>query len=343
MRKSPPRMIDIAVAAGVSRMSVSAVLMGTGQGRIRVSSETAAKIRRLATEMGYRPNRAAQQLAGKPSGIVAVVAQNWSNYLRQQLLAWLHVSAEKNGWRVLSATAQDSLEPLKQLIFDLNAQWIDGLIFVAFENEDQWPEVRRLLRGVPRSVTLVGDLEDPEIASVVSNPETAAAQTMEHLARRGRSRPIFVSEREEGIDIRRRLKAMTSAGEWHDIPFDSSRVVYATLGWSLSEPSHRPLFDELLTQLIRERNADSIICDTDFTAVGLMRAARRQGLRIPEDLSIVGWGDLQFAGTYDPPITSVSLGLPRLLSEAFGYLNSLDAPGLGRREVPTELRIRESS
>lgn len=343
MRKSPPRMIDIAIAAGVSRMSVSAVLMGTGQGRIRVSSETAAKIRRLATEMGYRPNRAAQQLAGKPSGIVAIVAQNWSNYLRQQILARLHVSAEEHGCRVLSATAQDSLEPLKQLIFDLNAQWIDGLIYVAFENEAQWPEVRHLLHGVPRSVTLVGDLEDPEIASVVSNPETAAAQTIEHLARRGRSRPVFVSEREEGIDIRRRLKAMTSAAEWHDVQFNPSRVVYATLGWSISNPAHRPWFDELLTQLLKERNADSIICDTDFTAVGLMRAARRQGVKIPEDLSFVGWGDLQFASNYDPPITSVSLQLPQLISEAFGYLDVETSSSETRREVPTELKVRESS
>jgi DNA-binding LacI/PurR family transcriptional regulator len=293
--------------------------------------------------MGYRPNRAAQQLAGKPSGIVAIVSRNWSNFLRQQLLTWLHVSAEEHGCRVLSATAQDSLEPLEQLIFDLKAQWIDGLIYVAFENEDQWPEVRRLLRGVPRSVTLIGDLEDSEIASVVSNPETAATQTMEHLARRGRSRPVFVSEREEGIDIRRRLKAMTSAGEWHDIPFDPSRVVYATLGWSISNPAHRPWFDELLTQILKERNADSIICDTDFTAVGLMRAARRQGVKIPEDLSFVGWGDLQFAANYDPPITSVSLQLPQLISEAFGYLDAENSSGEGRREVPTELKVRESS
>ncbi len=103
----PLRMVDIAQKAGVSRMAVSAVLMGTGNGRVRVSTETAERIRKIADDLGYRPNRAAQQLAGRGSGIVAVVANDCRNFLTQRALAWLHEAAQQDGLRVMAQFAPE--------------------------------------------------------------------------------------------------------------------------------------------------------------------------------------------------------------------------------------------
>ena len=105
--RRPVRMVDIAERAGVSRMAVSAVLMGTGNGRIGVSVKTAERIRQIADELGYRPNAAARQLAGKRSGVIAVVAHEWRDFIAQRVLAWLHECAERQGFRILTTKAPD--------------------------------------------------------------------------------------------------------------------------------------------------------------------------------------------------------------------------------------------
>ncbi len=73
--------------------------------------------------------------------------------------------------------------------------------------------------------------------------------------------------------------------------------------------------------------ADAVLCDTDFTAVALCRAFRRLGLRIAEAVSVIGWGDLQMAAMFDPPLTTVSLELPTLLRRVVARLRDEHAPG----------------
>lgn len=343
---SPPlRMVDIARKAGVSRMAVSAVLMGTGQGRVRVSSQTAERIRTIAAEHGFRPNPAAQQLAGRSSGIIAVVANNWQNYLTQRALAWLHEAAVHAGTRVMAQFCQDDIAPIRSLLRDVRAGWIDGVVYLAYENEQQWPEIAELFRSVPTALVAIGDLDDGDVSSVISDVSTGARASIAHLHDQGRSRPVFVSEETESAAFAQRRDAYRAAARERGIPFDDSRIVIETKGWRLLDPGFYARFDELARRLIDSLQADSILCDTDFTASGLIRAFRRIGVRVPEDVSVIGWGDLQFAGLFDPPLTTVSLELPTLLTRAVERLKRAreKQPQESIDRVDTRLVIRESS
>ena len=344
--RRPTRMIDIAEKAGVSRMAVSAVLMGTGSGRIGVSARTAERIRQIANELGYRPNAAARQLAGKRSGVIAVVAHDWKNFLAQRVLAWLHESAEKQGFRILASQAPVGLEPVERLLSDTRAGWVDGIVYLAHENESQWNSVTELLLQNPAVVTVCGDIRIPGVTSVVSDVASGARDSVRHLHERGRQAPVLITEETESKSIRARIAAYAAAATEFNIRFDQSRVHQETRGWLVSDPSHYSRFEELARNIVGPWGADSILCDTDFTAAGLLRAFRRLGIRVPDDISVVGWGDLQFAGVFDPRITTVTHQLPELLTHVVARLQTQlqSRESAGALElVETRLLIRETS
>jgi DNA-binding LacI/PurR family transcriptional regulator len=316
----PVRMVDIAERAGVSRMAVSAVLMGTGNGRIGVSVKTAERIRQIADELGYRPNVAARQLAGKRSGVIAVVAHDWKNFLAQRLLAWLHECAERQGFRILATRAPEGLEPIEQLLRDVRAGWIDGIVYLAHENESQWPAVATLLKNHPAALTVGGDLQIPGVTSVVSNVVSGAEASMRHLHERGRTNPVLVTEELESKAIQTRIAAYQATAAECGINFNESKIIQETQGWLVSDPEHYGRFDELARIITDKLRADSVLCDTDFTAVGLLRAFRRLGIRVPTEISVIGWGDLQFSAIFDPSVTTVSHQLPELLSQVVSRL-----------------------
>jgi DNA-binding LacI/PurR family transcriptional regulator len=338
-------MTDIAELAGVSRMAVSAVLMGTGGGRIRVAEETATRIRRIADEIGYRPNLAARQLAGQRSGMIGIVASDWGNFLTQRALSWLHAAAEQRDLRVVATYARHSIEPVERAIRDLKSGWLDGLVYLAHENQAQWPEVRRLLEGIRNVVVAVGDLGAPGIPAVVSDVHDAARSSVDHLVARGRRRILLVTEEVDSSALRTRIKAYRAGCAAHGLAFDDTHVIVETKGWSISRAELYPKFDTLARTLVDVHRADAILCDTDFTAAGLLKSLRRLGIRVPQDVSVVGWGDLQFAEIFDPMITSASLDLPDLLTRVVDRLQrSTDEPsGPEVERIPMKLLVRESS
>lgn len=343
--RRPPRMADIAERAGVSRMAVSAVLMGTGNGRIGVSAKTAERIRQIADEIGYRPNAAARQLAGKRSGVIAVVAHSWKNFLAQRVLAWLHESAEKQGFRILATQATGCLDSVEQLLRDLRGGWVDGIVYLAHENEPQWLAVAKLLHQNNAAITVGGDLQIPGVTSIVSDVVTGARSSFELLQQRGCQSPVLITEETESKSIQARIATYLAASAESGIPFGPARILRETDGWMVSDPDHYGRFEELARTILEKLQADSVLCDTDFTAVGLLRAFRKLGIRIPEDISVIGWGDLQFSAVFDPRITTVTHQLPELLTEVVTRLHQQIAAGTGGgsvKLVETKLVVRET-
>lgn len=324
-------------------MSASAVLMGTGQGRIRVGAATAERIRAVAKELGYQPNPAARQLAGGRSGVVAIVAHNWKNFLAQRVLVWLHEAAEQQGFRVQATRLTHGLSSLEQLTRELKSGWIDGLVYLAHENQHQWDEVSELLQQVRPVVTVFGEMRVPGTSSVISDVAVGAEQTIEFLTGRGRRKPVFVTEQIETKDIQIRLAAYRQSSQERNLVFDDSQVVVETRGWNVSDPAHQTRFDGLAQRLVSQLQADSVICDTDFTAAGLLSAFRRLNVRVPDDIAVIGWGDLQFAGVIDPALTTVSHRLIPLMDLVIQELSKPLTISPEDYRIATELVIRATA
>jgi DNA-binding LacI/PurR family transcriptional regulator len=342
-----PRMIDIARRAGVSRMAVSAVLMGTGQGRIAVSPETAERIRDIARELDYRPNRAAQMLASRRSNVIALVANDFKNHLTQGALAWLHEVAEEHGYRVLTATSSgDDVNSLQHLLRDVRSGWVGGLVYLAYQNEPQWPAIAEILSETPNTVVALSDIGASGVPSVVADVAAGAAESVRHLAARGKRRLLLATEEDETPAIRARIDAYEATARACGVRFKRSEMIVDTKGWIIGDPRYLPRFIEL-AERIRGRKVDAVVCDNDFMAATLVRAFRRIGVSTPEEIAVVGWGDLPFAKATDPMLTTVSYRLSEVLGRA---MDRLEERMEGKRPaeagvefVPPQLVVRESA
>ena len=337
------RMKDVAEVAGVSRMAASAVLMGTGNGRIRVSEETAETIRKAAADLGYRPNIAAQQLAGKKSNVVALVVRETRNFLTQKVTAELQREAEEHGLRLLSVGSYPDLDGLKRVVQDLDAGWVDGVMYLAHENEEQWEEVGKLFESRSNVLTVLENLGIEGTCRVISDVRTGAKETIDHLVSNGRKKVALLTEQRESLSILDRIVAYREALAEHGMELSEDQIIVDTKGWLVNDPTTFPRFDEIVRHLVEVVGADAILCDTDFNAVAVCRSLRRLNLAIPDKVAVIGWHDLQFSSLLDPPLTTVAHDLPALLKAAVSVIQSEEEEQHSEILVPTKLRIRHTS
>ncbi len=319
MASKSVRMIDIAEKANVSRMAVSAVLQGTGKGVISVSDEKRTEIERIALELGYQPNRAAQQLAGKKSGVIAVMAGTWFYPVELRIFSWLQLSANERGYRLLPVQSDSDIAPLKDVLGELQGRGIEGLLYVAYNNEHQWPEVRKLIRGIPHVVSLIGDLEDEGASGVVSDISEGAVMAVQHLVKRGCKKIVMITETYKSQKDRKRIEGFRVGHRKLDLSLTEDQICKATQGWELDSTPERE-WDELLEEIVTRRKADAIFADSDYTAIGILKAARRRGMDVPGDISVLGWGNESVAPLYDPPISTVSYQINRIVNAAMDIL-----------------------
>ncbi|WP_207396817.1 LacI family DNA-binding transcriptional regulator [Bremerella alba] len=337
------RMKDVAEVAGVSRMAASAVLMGTGNGRIRVSEETAEVIRKAAVDLGYRPNIAAQQLAGKKSNVVALVVRETRNFLTQKVTAELQREAEELGLRLLSVGSYPKLDGLKRVVQDLDAGWVDGVMYLAYENEEQWDEVGKLFESRQNVLTVLENPGGKGTCRVISDVRSGAMETIDHLVSTGRKKVALLTEQRKSPSILDRIVGYREALAKHDKELCEDQIVVDTQGWLVNDPTTYPRFDKICRHLVEDIGADAILCDTDFNSVAVCRSLRRLDLSVPDKVAVIGWHDLQFSSLLDPPLTTVAHDLPALLKAAVSVIQSESDEKPSEILVPTKLRIRHTS
>jgi len=336
-------MSDVAQQAKVSRMAVSHVLMGTGKGYIRVSEKTAERIRKIAMELGYTPNRAAQQLAGKRSGVLGIIANDWMHPLELRILSWMQQLADQRSYRVLAAQANKSVEPIKRYLADYASRGIDGLIFVAYGNDFLWPSLQGVFNVIPQMISIFGRPDFGQNYYVDLDYVNGVRQAVNHLHQQGRRCIVQVLDDTESQTNRLRAEAFEQAHRHLQRNDEPSQLYLTTKGWKADDPCHTALIDEL----VRGQRADAIIADSDYGALRLIRALHHKGLHIPDDMAVIGWGNEYCTSLCDPSITTVDLHLSEVIGKALDMLATLiEYPGQKELQsvvIAPQLLVRESA
>jgi DNA-binding LacI/PurR family transcriptional regulator len=317
--------VDVARRAGVSQSTVSLVFSGKGRGR--VSAATQETVRRCARELGYRPNVAAQALRLGTSRAVALLVPDVTNPFFARVLRGAQRAAQDAGYTVALVDTGNDRRWEEQSFEALRAGPVDGyLLFEVMPPEGMGPD---------EHVVLI-ESRAPRRSSVRFDSEAGAAAAFEHLLELGHRRighlaadfdaPTFHLRE----DARRRV--LTGAG------LDPDTLPRALTAITIDDACHAagPLLDEQPT---------AVFCDDDIVAGGLYLAARERGLRIPRDLSVIGFDDMDFARVLDPALTTVALDAELLGATAFGLLEERMGGGRSRRPIvlPAELVVREST
>ncbi|MBF6596105.1 MAG: LacI family DNA-binding transcriptional regulator [Thermaceae bacterium] len=332
---------EVAKRAGVSRTTVSFVLNDVPGSNI--SAETRRRVLRAAEELGYVPNAAARSLVSGQTLTIGLIISH-AEHLQvdafiPQLLYSISYTSHQHGYRVLLETVEDVSKPDAYLEL-VRGQRIDGLMVLNMRSDDsQLPELIR--RNFP--VVLLGFREWPGLKSKTFSVETdgteAGSRATTHLIALGHTRIAHITfspENYYATQDRRRgyRKALEAAG----LNYDPALV-------KLGNYSAASGYEAMKELLQRKPYPTALFAGNDTIALGAMAAIHQHGLRIPEDIAVVGYDDIPTAPYMVPPLTSVQvapLQQGRIAVEMLSGLMSGKPPAQNHIRLETPLVIRES-
>ncbi|MEV1018117.1 MULTISPECIES: LacI family DNA-binding transcriptional regulator [unclassified Micromonospora] len=330
------RLKDVAERAGVSVKTVSNVV----NGYLHVRPDTRARVEEAIAELNYRPNLSARHLRKGRTGVIALAVPELDIPYFAELARHVVTAAAEYGWTVLvDQQAGGRREQERVVAAGITDHLIDGLIFspLALTAEDL-----ASLDGTP--MVLLGERVDHGPADrVVIDNVTAAREITDHLIRLGRRRiaAIGAQRTDEGASARLRLAGYTEALRAAGLAYDETLVASAA-AWHRADGA--AAMRGLLTTGVRP---DAVFCFNDTLALGTLRALHEAGLRVPEDVAVVGFDDIEDGRFSVPTLSTVAPDKEQIARLAVELLaNRLDgdraAPARALK-APYRLELREST
>jgi DNA-binding LacI/PurR family transcriptional regulator len=325
-----PTSRDVAQAAGVSQAAVSLVLGDKWRGR--VSEATAERVRQAARELDYRPNLAARNLRlGRTRTVLLVVPALTTEFFAGVYTGAARVAAQ-HGFGVVLYPSPEGIGPARDPFASAQAA-LDGVLASSMA-----ADALTAIRGDRLPLVMLDSDPEGSLGAATVNLDIAdgVRQLTDHLLTLGHRRILHLAADVPSwtFDVRAR-ELTTRLAATPDTELRTARAPISIEGaraateTALTTPGPRPT---------------AILCDDDKLAAGAYKAARRLGLRIPDDISVTGIDDLALATALDPELTTV-----RLDAERFGEqgMHALLAVLDGRRpdadDIPVHLAVRGST
>lgn len=320
---------NVASHANVSSATVSRVLNNDS----RVSSEVRQRVLASVAELGYRPNRVARSLRRQSSETIGVIVSDIENPHFTKAVRTIENAAYEQGYRVVLCNTDESAEKQKAYLEVLAAEQVTGIILAPAVADD--PTIGQILDlGVP-VVAFDRTVDDERADAVMADNVTAAQEATRHLIDRGRQHIGFIAGRPKirtGSDRLRGYElAITEVGREPIVGEGGFRLERAREATADLLASHAEL--------------DGLVVANNLMAIGALEALRNAGVRVPEDIAVVGIDDPPWASLVSPAMTTLAQPTQTMATVAFDLL-------VGRirkeRSVPREmmyqfeLRVRES-
>ena len=301
---------DVAARAGVSVSAVSRVLSDAPSAR--VSDETRRRIHEAAEELGYRPNFAARALKFARTNVVGLVVPDLTNAIFTELMRGVEDEAHRRGYMVLLARAEGMPEGEESIPRLIGEGRVDGVLVQVGDNMRP-QDLRTPRRGQP--ARRVREL-DPPPGRGLGGPPGRARHAAGHAAPdRPRSHPHRSARRPPRHPTPRRDARRASVRPWRTAGLEVPDDRVTRLGY---DPRSGGLALARLAALAQPPTA--VVVANVNAAHGALLEARRLGLRVPEDLSIVAMHDAWTAENAWPPLTTVRMPLYELGSAAMSAI-----------------------
>lgn len=332
-RRRAVTMADIARAAGVSRTAVSFALNGTDAA---IPHATRERIQAVAADLGYRPNAAARALANQRTGWYGLVTEIVTAPFAVDIVKGAQARAWESGSFLLIAPSEEEQTMESAAIEKLLEQRVEGIIIAA-----TWHRGIRVpanAHDVPCVLVNCFDL-DGRLPSIVPDERTGGRTAAQALLDAGHERIGHITLTPGIAATLGRLEGLR----------DAMRDAGLTLDESLVEPSDGTAeggYDAAVRLLDHPHPPTAIFCGNDRVAMGAYDAIKERGLRIPEDISVVGFDDQEIlAGYLRPGLTTVALPFEEMGAAGVSMLASLAAGETiadPRVEIACPLRSRSS-
>ena len=329
------RLKDIAARAGVSIMTVSKALRGAKD----VSPATRVRVRQLAEQMGYVPDTAAHGLVTRSTKLFGVVISSVTDPIFARVVLALEEQAREAGYDLVIAHTADNPEREQSCLRRLMARRVDGLFVSPVYRIEPEARVYQELRACGTPTVLLGHPAAfcAGLPGVSVDDLVASYHVTKHLLGLGHKRIAFLSGRLVGPSSQERLEGYRRALREAGLDVDDSLVFNA--GGTIEDGAKAAL------QMLNEKcNATAVQAVNDLVAIGCADTFLRQGLKIPQDISIAGFGNILASGHYRVPLTTIRQPKLRLGVAAMETMSKLlRQERADSRRLPGELVVRDST
>jgi DNA-binding LacI/PurR family transcriptional regulator len=326
--------VDVARHAGVSITTVSHALSGNR----RVAEDTRARIERSIRELGYRPNPFARGLRTERSHMVALIVPDITNPYYPTLARGMQEALLSEGYQMFVGSSDGDGDRERSFLDDSLQRRVDGVALAAFATEAR--TLAPVLRaGIP--VVSIGTTIQHRAVDLVRTDDVAGSRdATAHLIEKGYE-PIGMIGGPQGTSPSdHRLEGYRAALVAAGVRFDPKIVAIGDFTRTGGEKAMREL-------LARERRPRAVFCANDLMAIGAMDAAREAGLRVPRDVALMGYDDIEAASLVTPALSTVVNPADEMGHECARLLleRMSDERGGARREVviPHRLVLRASA
>ena len=332
-----PTIRDIARLAGVSRSTVSLVINDDP----RISAETKARVIEVIEKAGYEPSSLARGLARRRANAAAVLLPRtgshvFADFYFSEAISGIASALSEAGYRLLIEIVDERFLESGHHMKLFREGGVDGMLLVGTLTEDEF--ARELIRAHAPIVLVNSRMEGA--ASVVADNRTGAREMVAHLVEVGHRRIGFIGGLENTTVGEDRSRGFREGLDAAGIPFDEGLRLWG----NFSEESGAEVARLLLAQNPRPT---ALMAANDTMAIGALRVAQEElGLRVPEDLTVVGADGIRLTTYIRPRLTTISqpiYDIGRMATELL--LEAIERKSLAPevRMVPTRLVIRESS
>ena len=324
---------EVARIAGVSHATVSHVLNNTRF----VAEETRERVLAAMDELNYRPNALARSLRSGKTNTIGLVLPDSSNPFFADIGRSIENAAFKLGYNVFLCNTEGDTHRERLYVDVLSKKQVDGIIFVAAG--DQADSLNFLVNQEMPVVLVDRDLPDCEVDAVLTDNRQGGYLATQHLIELGHRRIACITGPSRITPGAERVNGYCEALEEAGIPYDDALVLSGNYHPNSGLRAATALFN-------LDFPPTAIFALNDLMAVGALRAAVKIGCRVPDDVAIIGYDDIEFASFVNPPLSTIAQPKTEIGFQAANILAGRIADTARptcRIVLPPELIVREST
>lgn len=326
---------DIATALDVSISTVSRALKDNPE----ISKKTRDLVKQTAKEMKYRPNPIAVALKTSKSHTIGVIVPKIVSTFYAAVVEGIEEIADKHGYQVLVSSSNEDFEKEKKYVNGYLNSRADGVILSLARSTESYDHIQRLQDLDVPTVLFDRTTKNLKIPRVVSDDAQAATKAVKHLIDGGARKIAMLSGPNHLLIGRNRQRGYKKALADAGIPFEPELLIHSE--FSVDNATNNAKL------LLKNKEVDAIFCINDDLAIGAIYAAKELGLKVPEDVAVVGFYNSKRSRYMQPSISTVDMNPHEVGALSAGLLFEEILSGVVDNDkeiiVPSSLIIRESS
>ncbi|MEK3888167.1 LacI family DNA-binding transcriptional regulator [Bacillus sp. FSL K6-3431] len=284
---------DVAKKAGVSIATVSKVINNTGNMR----ETTRKKVSEIMKQMNYRPNLMASALSGKGTETLGLLVPDISNPFFSAMARTIEDCAHERGMSVIMCSTDEDVEKEKKYLDVLQRKQVDGFIIASTFHDKSL--LQELIKSNIPLVMLAYDEPSLDVSKVSVDDVKGGYNATTHLLSGGHSKIAVIAEHTYSSNLR--LQGYCDAYSDHSLVFQEEYIFRTTASIS----NGKACFEKIFQQLDIGPPTAIFACN-DLLAIGIIQGATEKGIKIPEDLAIIGFDNTILATTTVPGLTTIS-------------------------------------